>query len=125
MSPLEIRNSVLYLDRTVQDWHRRHFHQEDDAFDLDLYGACHVCRDPLYLIESSTNPDKTTTATRKLAVRANCAAFLILHSEGNIVGGRKISPVYGRLLKEAELIACLDAIRDHHMKTQHSIAVST
>lgn len=114
MSPLDVRNEALYHDRTVQDWHRATFSRDADAIDLDLMGACHRCRGPLYLIEASTNPDKATTILRKLAVRANLPAFLVLHRDGMVIGGRYVSPVRGPRIDEPTLRHALESVRALH-----------
>lgn len=51
------------------------------AIDIDLLGACHVksCSAPLYLIESTTNPNKTTDIIAAIAQRAGVPALLIVH----------------------------------------------
>lgn len=84
MGPLRIHNRGAYADRIVQDWHRNSvvLGRSADAIDIDLMGCCKHphCREPLYLIEASSNPDKPTSIIKELARRANVPAFLILHT---------------------------------------------
>lgn len=113
MSPLKIVNPSLYADRTVQDWHRSTFGPQDDAIDLDLFGACHRCREPLYLIEGSTFARKPTTILVSLARRANVPAFLVLHNRTTVVGGEQKWPVPRRYSVD-ELALAFRALRSVH-----------
>lgn len=84
--PLEIQNQALYADRTVQDWHRREMPRDHDAIDLDLMGVCHrgYCREPLYFIEATTNPDKPSSILRKLAQKCDAYGFIVVHDTETI-----------------------------------------
>jgi hypothetical protein len=115
--PATIVNAGLYADRTVQDWHRETFSRDAWAIDLDLMGACHRCRDPLYLIEATTNPNKPVTILRKLAERANVAALIIFHDTHRVTGGRMIWPVSSTLWDASTLSANLLNIRRTHVCT--------
>jgi hypothetical protein len=120
MTPLAILNEALYHDRTVQDWHRAAFGPDCWAIDLDLMGACKRCREPLYLIEASTNPDKPTSILWQLAVRADLPALLILHKNGEITGAKIVhaprAPLNHAYLKgEPEVRRCLERIRSRHI----------
>ena len=120
MTPLAILNEELYHDRTVQDWHRTVFGADCWAIDLDLMGACRQCREPLYLIESSTNPEKATSILSRLAVRADLPALLVLHRDGEIVGGKVVhaprNPLdHRRLCGEGEVRRCIEVIRHRHL----------
>lgn len=84
--PKDILNPTLYADRTVQDWHRESFPPDYWAIDLDLMGACNRCRQPLYLIESTTNPNKPFTILENLAERANVPAVVVLHNTNEVIG---------------------------------------
>lgn len=86
-----VHNQRLYQDRTVQDWHYDSLSRQAVAIDLDLYGYCSCCYEPLYLVEASTNPDKATNALMGLAVRAQAPAFLILHRRGRVTGGHELT----------------------------------
>jgi hypothetical protein len=113
--PLEIRNRDLYLERTVQDWHRVAFGPTDDAIDLDLFGVCHRCRDPLYLIEGAgASLRKPTTILVRLAIRASVPAFLVSHSAGRVVGGRQVWPHLISYTSERQIRAALAALREEH-----------
>ena len=94
MSTLEIVNAELYADRTFQNWHRKAFGREDDAIDIDLYGVCHnwKCRKGLYLIESSTDRNKSTSILRALAKAAGVNAYLVLHDGARPYYARRIWP---------------------------------
>ncbi len=116
--PLEIKNPELYADRTVQHWHRATFGPLDDAIDIDLLGACHACREPIWLAESSTNPNKATTILRKLAARANLPALLIIHDTFGIVAARFVWPFYEDIDSELALVAVLQEIRSAHIRGQ-------
>jgi hypothetical protein len=86
-----VRNPLLYQDRTVQDWHFNSMVRQASAIDLDLYGYCNLCYEPLYLIEASTNPDKAVNALMGLALRASVPAFLVLHRDGRIVKAHELT----------------------------------
>lgn len=92
--PLAIVNADLYADRTGQNWHRTIFPQDFDAIDIDLLGYCHrgYCRETIYLVEFTTNPEKPVTVITKLARRANVAALVIQHDRNIVIGGRQLHP---------------------------------
>lgn len=94
MTHTQVRNAALYADRTVQDWHRDAMPGNADALDIDLLGVCadRVCRRPLYVIESTTNPDKNTGMVRALARHAGAVAVLVVHNTDQIVEWRRESP---------------------------------
>ncbi len=116
--PAEILNQIAYHDRTVQDWHRERFPNNNWAIDLDLLGACCRCRQPLYLIEASTNPNKPTTILRCLARQADLPAFLIIHDNATITGGYQLWPTTTRLSDEEQTAAALAAVRADHLANQ-------
>ena len=78
--PQDIINAALYADRTVQDWHRHSFPTNNWAIDLDLMGACNRCRLPLYLIESTTNPNKPHTILDHLSRMSGVPALVVIHN---------------------------------------------
>lgn len=121
--PHEILNPALYADRTVQDWHRRTFPTHHWAIDLDLMGACNMCREPLYLIESTTNPNKPTSILRALARRSGLDAFVIQHDTTRILSGNCIFPMPKRYESEAEMVEALVAIRLVHDYVHHREAL--
>ena len=123
--PLKILNPALYQDKTVQDWHRNTFPATWWAIDLDLLGACYLCRIPLYLIESTTNPNKATSILVRLADMAGLPALVILHSAGQIVGGKLLRPTLKSLSGESEVRAQLSAIRLKHGISEHPHMFST
>lgn len=112
--PMQIVNRELYQDRTVQNWHRTVFPANAWAIDLDLMGACSRCREPLYLIESTTNPDKPVTILRRLAVKADLPALVIQHDRNVVVRGRLIHPHSHDLANEEQVTAILTLIRAEH-----------
>lgn len=117
--PDEILNPDLYQDRTVQDWHRVRFPRQAWAIDLDLMGACHICREPLYLIEATTNPNKPTTILRALAKRADIPGLVIFHDTEQVRSARLVYPktnVYG---DEITVHGLLVAIRTYHFAQEH------
>jgi len=84
-------------------------------------GACASCRQPLYLVEASTNPRKPTTILRALAERAEVPAYLVLFSEGKgeVIGGRLLSPRRENPERsEAELRRDFLLIRKHHKENR-------
>lgn len=114
-----IRNMDLYQDRTVQDWHRNTFHRDCWAIDLDLMGACHSCRAPLYLIEATTNPNKPTSILRALAQRADVPALVIYHRDRLIVRGRHVWPADMPIASEPQIRQYLTWLRESHADTEH------
>lgn len=88
--PLTIGNHALYHDRTVQDWHRDTLPSSFMAIDLDLMGVCPRCKDPLYGIEATTNPNKPVTILRQLAVKADMAGIVAMHDTETITGFRVV-----------------------------------
>ena len=95
--PLEVMNESLYADRTFQDWHRTKMPRNADAIDLDLFGVCHRpgCRDPLYLVESTTRSDKPHSILVRLAQRAKCFALVVQHDTSKIVDWKVVhEPVH-------------------------------
>lgn len=90
--PLQVMNESLYADRTFQDWHRSEMPTNADAIDLDLFGVCHrgSCRDPLYLVESTTRSDKPCSILRRLAQRAQCFALIVQHDTVKITDWRVV-----------------------------------
>ena len=126
--PLEIVNRELYADRTVQDWHRYSLPSDHDAIDLDLMGVCHrgYCRDPLYFIEATTNPDKPATILRRLAERTGVFGIVAVHDTETITGLRVVfNPYDGKTREIASedvseaLRGLLVAIRDDHDGEAH------
>jgi hypothetical protein len=104
----------LYEDRTVQDWHRRVFGEDCWAIDLDLLGACRRCREPLYLIEATTNPNKPTSILFNLARRAHVPALIIWHDREDPTGARQIYP--DRVDINAErLVGFITDLRSQHV----------
>jgi hypothetical protein len=116
---LRIVNPALYLDRTVQNWHRTALPADATATDLDLMGYCSRCCAPLYLIEATTRGDKTAPAMFELARRANVPALIIRHDRALPVAGREVWP-HRRLWSCADDIrtALLNA-RAHHIHEHH------
>lgn len=88
--PLNIGNHTLYHDRTVQDWHRDTLPSSFMAIDLDLMGVCPRCKDPLYGIEATTNPNKPVTILRQLARKADMAGIVAMHDTHGITGFRVV-----------------------------------
>lgn len=113
-----VHNPRLYQDRTVQDWHYDNMTRQAKAIDLDLYGYCSCCYEPLYLVEASTNPDKATNALMGLAVRVQAPAFLVLHHQGRVVGGRELTRSLTHPTPEAVRTA-LAMCRFTHTARQH------
>jgi len=129
--PLEIMNRALYADRTVQDWHRSVMPRTADAIDLDLMGACRFsyCRDPLYLLESTTRDDKPVTILRRLAEKADTFGIVVVHDTETIRGFRVIyDPTRGKVPEIARethsegLASLLLWIREFHNLDTHSVA---
>lgn len=115
-----IHNEDLYHDRTVQDWHRQAFDRDCWAIDLDLMGVCRSCRQPLYLIESTTNPAKPTSILRNLGERAAVPALVVWHDTHNITGAQQVWPhPLLRKLTEPDLRAYLTWLRVQHGRDAH------
>lgn len=117
--PDEILNPDLYQDRTVQDWHRERFPRQAWAIDLDLMGACHICREPLYLIEATTNPNKPTTILKKLAKRADVPGLVIFHDTTAVRSARMVHPRVNAYPDEGAVHGLLVAIRTYHFAHHH------
>lgn len=120
--PLTVLNPELYADRTVQDWHRSTFGRNATAIDLDLMGACKRCSAPLYLIESTTNPDKHTNILRRLAVITDVPAYLVIHDRRDIDRVITVHPTRGLLGGVEEFKDCLQALREQHQCRQGATA---
>jgi len=121
MSPYEIRNEALYHDRTVQDWHRLSFPRSYWAIDIDLMGACGQprCSMPLYLIESTTNPNKPIGILSKAGNMMNIPAFIVRHDASQIVEAHQISDGNSERLNESALHRNLEVVRQNHYLTHH------
>lgn len=65
------------VDRRYNDWHYS-LPGRVDYIDLDGVEDCWDCRDPLALVETTTNPEKSTSILRKLAARAGVPAWLVI-----------------------------------------------
>ena len=126
--PLQIQNQALYADRTVQDWHRRVMSYDSDAIDVDLMGVCAVkwCRDPLYVIEATTNPDKPASILRKLAMKAGMVGIVVYHDTEEITGFKAIHDPLQLTMHLKDGVAAsellqrvLSVIRSHHLVTVH------
>ena len=117
MSPQEIQNQQLYHDRTVQDWHRNSFPSDWWAIDLDLVGVCNKCRESLYFIESTTNPNKATSILKRLAQKSGTTALIVYHSNGLIMRGKVVFPDMLPLKSEEEISDYLRSVRDDHRCT--------
>jgi len=113
--PLEIRNWALYHDRTVQDWHRESFPPDYWAIDLDLLGVCKFCKDPLYAIESTTNPNKPLSILSALATKLGIPGLMILHSNGAIVYAQIVGE--SRKLTREQLEHGISRLRQTHSET--------
>lgn len=120
--PQTILNPSLYADRTVQDWHRHSFPATAWAIDLDLLGACNRCREPLYLIESTTNPNKPVTILRNLARRSELPAFIIWHDTEVVTGGTQIYPAGPRFPSAAAMGSALVEVRAEHLRSHGGAA---
>lgn len=118
--PQAILNEALYHDRTVQDWHRRAFPASDWAIDLDLLGACNSCREPLYVIEATTNPHKPVTIMERLAQRANVPALVVLHDGNSIKSAKVLGPSTVDLPDERWLRSTLMLYRQVHLARFHN-----
>ncbi len=119
--PGHVRNPDDYFDRTIQHWHMRVMPSNHSAIDLDLMGYCDAagCRQPLYLIEATSNAEnKATSVLAALARSANVPALLLVHANGEFskwkrVGGRS------DWHDEARCIAYLTLIRRAHDAVFH------
>ena len=129
--PLEILNRELYADRTVQDWHRSALPSDHDAIDLDLMGVCRrsYCRDPLYFIEATTNPNKPATILRRLAAVADAYGIVVVHDTETITRFLVVhDPVERKPWENAsedvsgELRQLLHAIRGVHEQYTHTVS---
>lgn len=120
--PQTILNPTLYADRTVQEWHRVSFPSTSWAIDLDLLGACNRCREPLYLIESTTNPNKPVSILRNLARRSQLPAFIIWHDTEVVTGGTQIFPSGPRFAGAAAMGSALMDIRTVHVRSHGGAA---
>ena len=118
--PHDIVNPTLYGDRTVQDWHRDTFGRDAWAIDLDLMGACHKCREPLYLVESTTNPHKATTILLALSRRSRIPALVILHDTVQIRSGTVLTPIRRYLGDSDQVADYLQELRSIHMHDEHA-----
>lgn len=118
--PQVILNDALYHDRTVQDWHRNAFPASDWAIDMDLLGACNSCREPLYLIEATTNPNKPLSILKRLAMRSHLPALVVLHDGESIKSARVIWPSVIELPEEKWLRSTLLIVRQQHLVRVHS-----
>lgn len=114
-----IQNIELYHDRTVQDWHRYTFPPAHKALDLDLFGFCQFCRETVYMVESTTNPNKATSVLRALAARASVPAAVVLHSDGEVTSGWVIHPAYAKLADGQAVYEQLVSWRYEHMAAKH------
>lgn len=110
--PQHIANETLYHDRTVQDWHRESFPSEYWAIDLDLMGVCKRCKKPLYLIESTTNPNKPLSILSALAKELGIPGLMILHNTEKIIYARSVGK--SRQLTQQELEDGIRALRTIH-----------
>ena len=117
--PNVIINQQLYEDRTVQNWHRHSFPSTSHAIDLDLMGVCDRCREPLYLIESTTNPQKPLTILKRLAIRSQLPALMIQHDRSTVIRGVVIYPCNVVLTGEPEVHSFLEMCRRIHSEQNH------
>ena len=116
-SHVDVRNVGLYQDRTVQDWHRDAFPSTYHAIDLDLMGCCHLCREPLYLIEATTNPEKGYSILRRLALRSNLPGFVVYHDREQVTSALHIND--GRRFNREGFEQVIHKIRQHHAMKEH------
>lgn len=65
------------VDRRYNDWH---YTLPDHLLYIDVDGceACSDCAQPLGLIETTANPEKSTRVLRNLAARAELPAWLVV-----------------------------------------------
>lgn len=126
--PLDIMNRELYQDRTVQDWHRSVMARDADAIDVDLVGVCHqsYCRDPLYWVEATTNPNKPATILRRFAELTNSVGIVVQHDTETLTGVRVVWDPYGGKLPyepsqdvSEALESYLSRVRFVHMHMKH------
>jgi len=120
--PLHIGNRELYQDRTVQDWHRRMMPRDADAIDVDLVGVCRhsYCREPLYWIEATTNPNKPATILRRFAQMTNAYGLVVQHDTEQITAFRYVNQSsLMNLPNHGPLDEHLTAIRKAHNLTRH------
>jgi hypothetical protein len=104
--PRYVVNQALYLNRTVQDWHRFHLPDYASAMDVDLMGYCPHCYAPLYLIEASTNPQKAIGVLRALGELAHVPAGLVVHDCHE--------PLHAHALRQRLLTYRLRHYEQHH-----------
>ena len=114
-----IRNESLYYDRTVQDWHYAAFPTDHSAIDIDLMGACKMCSAPVYLIEATTKPQKSSRMLLALAKRAHVPAFVIWHDLEQVVRSRMIWPQIQDYDGELMTRLILMIQRNNHTRLEH------
>lgn len=119
--PLEIGNHALYHDRTVQDWHRNMLPPSFMAIDLDLMGVCPTCKNPLYGIEATTNPNKPVTILRQLARKADMAGIVAMHDTHGITGFRVVHDHNGTQMTHTTATTAETALSDyiHRIRFNH------
>lgn len=79
--PYEIQNDDLYEGSTrfVRDWHRATFGKRAKMVDLDGVGYCPDCKEILYVVEGTSNPEKTVWLCRKVAHALSVPAIVVRH----------------------------------------------
>ena len=115
-------------DLTFSGWHRSLPNDWLDYIDIDYCGYCHVCRQPLVLIEVTEDRGQTkaTTVTRRMAEAANVPAYLVMYRKADSGGiescrMREITPNPTKLwsFTADQLWSFLEGIHADHYKADH------
>lgn len=113
-----VRNPDTYYDRVIQDWHMLNMPKDHDAIDLDLFGVCHSCRQPLYMIEGSSDPKKATSILQALSRRTGTPGLLML-SEDSVFTRWRLVGEPGDWQDPAAAVKYLTLVRRAHDVVQH------
>ena len=112
--PDQVQNWEAYFDPTIRLWHRRALPRDCWAIDLDLVGACKVCRQPLYLIEATRNPDKATSVLERFATMCDVPALIVWHDDNGPTHARSLFPFEFKMNCEDDIVRYLSEIREYH-----------
>lgn len=100
-------------DLAFSQWHRENFHDQADAFDVDLVGICHSykCRTPLYKIESTRAAQKATTMLEGVCSVSKTPGILVQYSTND--EGELVSMVARLVWPEKVIIGDADMLRKY------------
>lgn len=112
-------------DLAFSRWHRAIPRDDFTWIDIDHCAYCDECKDPIYLVELAQDVGqgwKATTVTRRLALKLDIPALLVLYTADDSeqitrFRVKRIAPEFGSfvVVEPQELVDWITKVRDQHV----------